>query len=327
MKKRFLIALSMLLLVAFVLSACQNATESPEFDPASKTQVAIFAQATLTKFAQQQSVETPTVEGFPIQVTDEPVVTEDPTEVPVETATEEPTEAPTEEPTEAPTEAPTAAPTVIVTQNPQPTDLPQPPEGSERVSFDAGTTNKTMSGTVEANQTKRYVVWMSKWQLMNLATSGDYAAFLRVISPSGKVLVAFENRWIWYRDYAEETGDYIVEVSGQTYKSNYELYVSIPQTLQFEPNTNKLIARATVPANYTHDFVLYANQGQKMTITLSEPDKFIIAIIHVDNSSILKFEDNQNSFDATLPKSGLFIVSIRSKSNEATTVDFNLTIK
>jgi len=110
-------------------------------------------------------------------------------EVPGEEITEAPAEV-----TEAPTEAPTAEPTAVPTAIPQPTspaDLPQPPSGHTRISFDTGTTNKTVTDTVEANQTKRYVLWMAKWQIMDISTSADNAAYISVKTPSGKVLVGF----------------------------------------------------------------------------------------------------------------------------------------
>ncbi len=325
MKKNFLLSISILLVAVLALSACQGMTKSPEADPASQTQVAIFAQATLTKFAEQQPEPTQTsITGFPITIT----TTEVPTEEPVDTPAEPTEEAPTEvSPTEVPA---TAVPTVQPTTIPQPTtpaNLPQPPSGHERIKFETGTTNAVIKGSVEANQSKRYVLWMTKGQMMSLGTSADNAAYISVKTPSGKVLVSFENRWLWYRDFAQETGDYVIEVSGMAYKSNYDLLVSIPQVLNFERGTSTLTARATIPAKRGHDFSFWANKDQKMTITLSQPEKFSLSIYTSDGTDILVYDGKTNSFDGTLPKAGTYVVTVHNLGDASASVDFNLTIK
>jgi hypothetical protein len=324
MKKKTIYSIIFVLIAILALSACNIAKPSPEVDPASQTQVAIFAMATLTKYAQQQ----PTLE--PTEEEQMPTFTPLPTEeAPTDEATEPPVEA-TDAPTEPPTTEPTAAPSAQPTAIPQattPANLPEPPADAERISFAAGTTNKTVAGSVEAQQSKKYVVWLSKWQLIDIATSADNAAYIAVKTPSGQVLVNFSNRWLWYRDFAQETGDYVIEVSGGNFKSNYNLFVSVPQAISFERGTSSLTARATVPGEYGHDFSFWANQGQKMTISLSQADKFVLAIKLADGTVILSADSKANSFDGVLPKAGTYIVTIHNISNETVTVDFKLSIK
>ena len=315
MKKHFVLSISILLIAIMALSACQGMTKSPEVDPASQTQVAIFAQATLTKFAEQQPQTTPTISGFPVA---------SPTTAPTEETTEEATQAPGEPSAEAPA---TAVPPTAVPQPTTPANLPQPPAGSERISFAAGTTNATLKGTSEANQSKRYVLWLAKGQLMNVGTSADTVAYLSIKTPSGKSLVTFDNRWLWYRDFAQEDGDYVIEVSGMAYKSNYELLVSIPQPLKFEAGATNLTAKMTIPAKRGHDFSFWANVGQKMTISLSQPEKFSLSIYNADGTDVLTYDGKTNSFDGTLPKAGTYIVTVHNLGDNAAPVDFNLTVK
>jgi hypothetical protein len=317
MKKNLMISISILIIAILALSACTNKSQTVEVDPASQTQVAIFAQATLTKYAELQ----PTAAA-----TDEP--TPEPEATPV-SEEEEPTEEPSEEPTDPPaneTEAPTAEATAI----PQPTtpaSLPEPPAGSERISFAAGTTNKTTSGTVEANQTKQFVFWVGKGQLFEVNNSGDNAGFIAVKSPSGKVLVDFDNRWLWYRDYAQETGDYVIQVSGLGYKSNFNLKLIAPQKLEFARGTNSLTAKATVPANYGHEFSFWAGEGQKMNISLNPADQFVLSIMNADGTVILSAASNANSFEGDLPKAGTYVVTMHNTTGAAVSADFTLTIK
>lgn len=313
MKKNFLLSISILIIAILALSACTNKSQKVEVDPASQTQVAIFAQATLTKYAELQPTAAETDEPTP-----EPEATPDPED---ELPGEEPTEPPADE-----TEAPTAEATAI----PQPTtpaSLPEPPAGSERISFAAGTTNKTTSGTVEANQTKPYVFWVSKGQLFEVNNSGDNAAFIAVKSPSGKVLVDFANRWLWYRDFAQETGDYVIQVSGLGYKSNFNLKVIAPQKLEFARGTNSLTAKVTVPANYGHEFSFWADEGQKMNISLNPADQFVLSIMNADGTIILSAASNANTYEGELPKAGTYIVTVHNTTGAAVSADFTLTIK
>ena len=313
MKKNFFLSISILIIAILALSACTNKSQKVEVDPASQTQVAIFAQATLTKYAELQPTAAETDEPTP-----EPEATPVPED---ELPGEEPTEPPADE-----TEAPTAPPTAI----PQPTtpaSLPEPPAGSERISFAAGTTNKTTSGTVEANQTKPYVFWVSKGQLFEVNNSGDNAAFIAVKSPSGKVLVDFANRWLWYRDFAQETGDYVIQVSGLGYKSNFNLKVIAPQKLEFARGTNSLNAKVTVPANYGHEFSFWADEGQKMNISLNPADQFVLSIMNADGTIILSAASNANTYEGELPKAGTYVVTVHNLGDASASVDFNLTIK
>lgn len=313
MKKNFLLSISILIIAILALSACTNKSQKVEVDPASQTQVAIFAQATLTKYAELQPTAAETDEPTP-----EPEATPVPED---ELPGEEPTEPPADE-----TEAPTAEATAI----PQPTtpaSLPEPPAGSERISFAAGTTNKTTSGTVEANQTKPYVFWVSKGQLFEVNNSGDNAAFIAVTSPSGKVLVDFANRWLWYRDFAQETGDYVIQVSGLGYKSNFNLKVIAPQKLEFARGTNSLTAKVTVPANYGHEFSFWADEGQKMNISLNPADQFVLSIMNADGTIILSAASNANTYEGELPKAGTYVVTVHNLGDASASVDFNLTIK
>lgn len=313
MKKNLMMSISILMIALLALSACTNKSQKVEVDPASQTQVAIFAQATLTKYAELQPTAAETDEPTP-----EPEATPDPED---ELPGEEPTEPPADE-----TEAPTAEATAI----PQPTtpaSLPEPPAGSERISFATGTTNKTTSVTFEANQTKPYVFWVSKGQLFEVNNSGDNAAFIAVTSPSGKVLVDFANRWLWYRDFAQETGDYVIQVSGLGYKSNFNLKVIAPQKLEFARGTNSLTAKMTVPANYGHEFSFWADEGQKMNISLNPADQFVLSIMNADGTIILSAASNANSYEGELPKAGTYIVTVHNLGDASASVDFNLTIK
>ena len=137
--------------------------ELPTENGGSLTQIALFAQATLTKFALQQQ-ETP----VPIQPTMNGSSPE-PSQVP---ATLAPTDelggqAPTPNATAVPA---TAVPVVTITPvSPTATSgpLPTTAAGMTRVSFEIGTTNYTVKETIPANTTKRYALRLTQWQMLD----------------------------------------------------------------------------------------------------------------------------------------------------------------
>jgi len=129
-----------------MLAACSypQPTTSPSD---SATQVALFAQATLTKAAvESQAQQTSTA------IAGQPTYTE--TSVPA-TATSVPPTATTIRPTA------TSVPTVTVSPIP-PTNTTVPttvPGQAIRLSFAADNTNVTAEGQMSANTTRRYVFW------------------------------------------------------------------------------------------------------------------------------------------------------------------------
>ncbi len=81
-----------------------------------------------------------------------------------------------------------------------------------RVSFEIGTTNYTVKETIPANTTKRYALRLTQWQMLEITLKSNTSAFIAVSTEKGKQLVDFSQKWLWYRDYATENGDWYVDV-------------------------------------------------------------------------------------------------------------------
>jgi hypothetical protein len=309
--KKFVFAV----LLISMLSACSfpQPTTSPSD---SQTQVALFAQATLTKAAvEAQAQQTSTA------IVLQPTNTETSAEV-----------TPTTVPPTATSIPPTATnvPTVVVTpvQPPAtavPTTVPTTAPGQAiRLSFASGTTNFTAEGQLAANATKRYVFWADKSQLMDISSSGAYIA---ISSASGKKLVDFSQGWTWYRDYIPEKGDWYIDIKAGKYDTSYSLYLGIPQRLSFAPNTSSMTAKATIPAGRVHNFIAWGNKGQTLKVSVSPTQNFKLSIWHVDGTVLLSGMGDSSSFEGVLPEAGDYIINVISAAATPTEITLTLSIK
>lgn len=271
----------------------------------SQTQVALFAQATLTKAAilaeAQQTLSAPAAQ-------------------PTATATSSPTVV-------LPTA--TSQPTVAVTPlQPQPTSAPTAASDQAlRLSFAAGTTNITSDGQLTANSTKRFVFTADKSQLMDISLSSGSTAHIAVTSPSGKKLVTFDQKWTWYRDYISEKGDWTIDIKAGAYDTSYSLYLAIPQRLSFQPNTSSLTAKATVPAGRVHNFVAWANKGQTIKVSVEPGTNFKLSIWNVNGTVILSGMGGSSSYEGVLPEAGDYFINVTSGAGSATEITLTLSIK
>lgn len=299
-----------------MLAACSfpQPTTSPSD---SATQVALFAQATLTKaavVAQAQQTSTAMV----LQ--------------PTNTATSVPPTATTNPPT-ATSIPPTVTnvPTVVVTPIP-PTSTTAPtttPDQAIRLNFASGTTNTTAEGQMAANTTRRYVFWADKNQLMDISLDSASGAYIAISSPSGTKLVEFDQGWTWYRDYIPEKGDWYIDIRAGKADTGYSLYLAIPQRLSFAANTSSLTAKATIPAGrlQVHNFVAWGNKGQTLKVSVSPSLNFALSIWHVDGTVLLSSMEGLSSFEGELPEAGDYIINVISGPAAPTEITLTLSIE
>ena len=297
-----------------MLAACSypQSTTSPSD---SATQVALFAQATLTKAAvESQAQQTSTA------IAGQPTNTE--TSVPA-TATSVPPTATTIRPTA------TSVPTVTVSPIP-PTNTTVPttvPGQAIRLSFAADNTNVTAEGQMSANTTRRYVFWANKNQFMDISLDSASGAYIAITSPSGKKLVNFDQGWTWYRDYISENGDWYIDIRAGQYDTDYSLYLGIPQRLSFAPNTSSMTVKATIPAGKVHNFIAWGNKGQTLQVSVTPTQNFKLSIYHINGTVLLSGVGEVNSFEGVLPEAGDYIINVFSGAATPTEITLTLSIE
>lgn len=312
MKKRLLVLSSMALTMVVLASCYMPAPTASVGD--SQTQVALFAQATLTKFAQQMT-ET------------QPPASQD-TVVPA-TATLAPPTATNVPPTAVPpTATVTSVPVItVVPITAVPPTATSQPGGVARISFATGTTNYTVKENIPANTTKRYALRLTQYQLAEINLSSSTSAYLGITTEKGKELVNFSQKWTWYRDYASENGDWYIDVRTGAYAADITLYVQAPQRVSFDYGKDTLIVKATVPAYFTHNFVAWATKDQTMKVSISPTDGLVLSIYKLGGDVLLSSAEGKTSFEGKLPKEGDYVISVTNSKNASSTFDLNLNIK
>lgn len=315
MKKRNLI-LMIGLLVVILAAGCHYPKPGFELGD-SQTQVALFAQATLTKFA---SMTEPTQE--PSQET-EPPTQADPTLIPsVEPATEE-VVVPTA--TEVPVV--TVIPVTPVAPTATSGPLPTAPTGVTRVNFATGTTNHTVSETIPANTTKRYALRLSQWQMIEIVLKSSTTAHIAVSTEKGDQLVDFSKKWTWYRDYATENGDWYVDVRTGNYAADINLNLTVPQRISFESGKDTLVAKASLGGSRTHNFIAWANKDQTMSISLNPSSGLVLSIWHVGGDVLLESSAGKTSFEGKLPKAGDYVTNVSNQTGSNIDFELNFSVK
>ena len=299
MKKRIFLLTTMSLIMVFLAGCFMPATTSPSD---LQTQDALFAQATLTKLAQQLSATT--------------VVPPTATQIPP-TATNTATAVP-----------PTSIPVVtVVPVTPIPATATSGPSGVTRVSFAAGTTNYTVNETIPANTTKRYAVRLTTYQLAEVSLTSSTSAYIAITTEKGRELVNFSQKWTWYRDYASENGDWYIDVRTGAYAADISLYIQAPQRVSFDAGKDTLVAKATVPGYYTHNFVAWAAKDQTMKVSINPTDGLVLSIYKLGGDVLLSTSQGKTSFEGKLPVSGDYVISVTNSKSTSATFDMTLYIK
>ena len=312
MKKR-LIVLSAMTMIMVLLAGCYMPAPATSVGD-SQTQVALFAQATLTKFAQQMTETQP-------PSSQETVVPPTATLVPATATSVPPTAVP-------PTATATSVPIVtVVPVTPVPATATTQPGGTTRISFAAGTTNYTVKETIPGNTTKRYALRLTQYQLAEISLSSNTTAHIAISTEKGKELVNFSQKWTWYRDYATENGDWYIDVRTGAYAADISLYIQAPQRVSFDSGKDTLIANATVPAYFTHNFVAWANKDQVMKVSISPTDGLVLSIYKLGGDVLLAASAGKTSYEGTLPKAGDYVISVTNSKNASSTFDMSLNIK
>lgn len=303
MKKK--IALLSTMLIAMVVLAGCNLPAATMSAGDSQTQVALFAQATLTKFAQLMTVTPP------------------PAEETAEVTQEQPTESlPTAEATA--TEVPPTATQIPPTATTQPLETEG---GMVRVSFEPGTTNYTVVDTIPANTTRRYALRLTEWQLIDISLDSTTSAFIAVSNEKGKEMVDFSQKWTWYRDFATEAGDWYIDVRTGAYEADINLYLQAPERLSFAADQDSMVADALVPANRAHNFVAWGDKDQTLKVSLNPSEGLVLSIWHTNGNVLISSMAGANSFEGKLPEAGNYIITVFNSTNQAVEFDLSMSIK
>jgi hypothetical protein len=303
--KRIFTLIAMAVVMVF-LAGCNLPATPTEESGYAQTQIHLFAQATLTKQAEEKALVIPPTEIPPTEIP--------PTNLPATLAPTQP----------ADTQIPVVT---VVPVTPIPVIPTAQVSSSGRISFAAGTTNGQIKETIPANTIKRYSIRLMQSQMAEVSLSSTASAHIAITTEKGRQLVNFDQKWTWYRDYASENGDWYIDVRTGAYASDITLNVMAPQRVSFASGKDSLTAKATVPAYYTHNFTFWASKDQTMKVNLNPADGLVLTVYKLGGDVLLSSGAGATGFEGKLPATGDYIVNVSNTTNANRTFDFNLTIK
>lgn len=312
--KKVWFATILLVLAGALLGACVG-TEPLSFEDL-QTQAAIFAEATLTRIALDALAAPSNTNPAPLP-SNTPLP---PGATPVPpSATALPATATALPPTE------TSVPTVditYITQSATPRPVYYDPI---RLSFAEGATNISREGSVAYHSVRRYVFWAAKNQFVRISVVSANTIVLGVSGADGTLLSPFSEGKTSYQGYLKANGDWYIDAAANPHEVSFTVYLEIPERLSFPPGAYDVTAAGVVPANGTHEFLVWANQGQRLKVSAQPGDKAVLAIVHVDGTELLSASAGAANFDGLLPKAGDYIIRVVNRTGSR--LNFSLPIE
>jgi len=290
----------LLLLSGLLLASC--ARYQPLTFEDLQTQAALFAQATLTRIALDTL-------AAPTSTIPAPTATETASPLPTDTPVPPPTQAPALSATLLPpteTRVPTVGITYI-TQSATPRPVVYDPI---RLSFAEGTTNITQEGSAAYNSVRRYVFWAAKNQFVSISLSSAGKVVLGISGANGTVLLPFSAGKTSYSGYLNDNGDWYIDAAANPQAVNFTVYLEIPERLSFPAGAYGMTAAGKIPAGRSHNFLVWANKGQRLKVSAQPGAGAALAIVHVDGTELLSASAGAASYNDMLPKAGDYIITV-----------------
>lgn len=319
--KKTIVGAILLLAACFMLVSCVGAAPLSFED--LQTQAAIFAQATLTRVA-LDTLAAPTNTLPAPSSTNTSLPPSETLPAPTETALPPTPEPPAASATPVPpteTRVPTVGITYI-TQSATPRPVVYEPI---RLSFAEGATNIAQEGSAAYNSVRRYVFWAAKNQFVKISLSSANKVVLGVSGAGGTVLLPLSEGKTSYQGYLKANGNWTIDAAANPQAVTFSVYLQIPERLNFPSGAYGMTAAGRVPASGTHEFLVWANKGQRLKVSAQPGDKAVLAIYHVDGTELLSASAGAASYDDILPKAGDYIITVVNRT--ASALNFTLPIE
>ncbi|MEG3843664.1 type IV pilin-like G/H family protein [Microcoleus sp. herbarium14] len=177
------------------------------------------------------------------------------------------------------------------------TNSPTPSVSEERVNFDKGSTQKTISSSLVTNQTKRYSINCGSGQPMTVQIKqGDVN--VAIISPNGQAIGNAVKAGTQWKGQLPSEGDYIIEVSAPNqsdYTINIEVLPSKNTPVSSTPATNTPVS--STPEQTLKNFYELTVKDNKAAGKKFTTDNFRKKYSSTDADNQKTFVSNFNSIE------------------------------
>lgn len=149
----------------------------------------------------------------------------------------------------------------------------------QRIQFQSGATAALVTGQLQPGEVDVYVLAAQAEQQMSaMLTTSDSNANLTVRDAQGSFFDGQMSPTFW-QGALPQTGDYVIRVYGGETAVAYTLQIIIPQRITFDPGAISATVAGDVTAHESDDYVLAAQAGQTMNVTITSPNNDVLLTI------------------------------------------------
>lgn len=228
----------------------------------------------------------------------------------------------------SPTSDSTATPMPTLTVQPPATLTSTPPVPSVRIEFLKGTTQTVLTGQIQAGQTLSYAIWVSAEQPMIIQVdSPNQDAKLSIRGANGIVLLPASSNQSYWQGLAPTSQDYFIDLQGGSSTVGFSLSLTVMARIRFAVGETRTVLKGLTEGGYAVSYVIHANQGQKMDVTLSvPPDSAALSIWGLDDGQpYARAQAGITDFSLDLPTTQDYVVAVVPFGG--TRVEYNLTVR
>lgn len=227
-----------------------------------------------------------------------------------------------------PTSDSTATPMPTLTVQPPATLTSTPPIPSVRIEFLKGTTQTVLTGQIQAGQPLSYAIWVSAEQPMVIQVdSANQDAKLSIRGANGIVLLPASSNQSYWQGLAPTSQDYFIDLQGGSATVGFSLSLTVMARIRFAAGETRTVLKGLTEGGYAVSYVIHANQGQKMDVTLSvPPDSAALSIWGLDDGQpYARAQSGITDFSLDLPTTQDYVVAVVPFGG--TRVEYNLTVR
>lgn len=228
---------------------------------------------------------------------------------------------------------PTAIPPTAVPATPIPPTFPvlaptQVLPVATRINFLSGATTAEVSAPIGAGQTQFYVLKALQSQpMIAMVFSLNNDVTLSVKTQGGTSLLNASAKQTTWQGILPQTEDYYIGIYGGASAENFTLSLEIPARIKFAVGKDSAIVSGQTTAGYNVSYVVFASQGQKMSVDLNGVGNNGALTIYgfSDGQPYLRSVAEQTSFSMTLPSSQDYIIKVVPRAGMV--INYTLVVK
>lgn len=223
--------------------------------------------------------------------------------------------------------SPTSEPEPSATTAP-PTPIPSNTPESNRINFSTGATQGTVTGQVQANQTRSYMAGAAQNQIMiaQLFTPAGNAV-LEVVGADGTVQLPASRGWNSFRSLLPKTQDYEFRVVGGNSTQDFTLSVTFAVPVRFASGASSATYDGRTADGNPVTYTVYAQANQDLYVTLNtnSSDAALTVWGFDTGTPYVRAQNGVTNYSLDLPQTQFYIIEVVPQAGRV--VDYQIKIE